>query len=222
MLLGGRGMVLDFQSSPQAQGAIFQQDIGLAVIVGTPDAQLLAQVAELADELICPINNAKYMEQAFQNWSREDASLMQLPDSIDPAELAVAPSNNTEDTQIRILKPEELEQIGDIPEPLREELKLELDAGTRIYSTIHHSDPVAFCFPASCSESLWDVSLDTLSGYRRAGYAEQCVRYAIRAMAEKGYAPVWGVVDSNHASRALAEKLGFEERYRIAVLTRNN
>lgn len=222
MLLSGRGLVLDFQVGPEPQGALFQQDIGLAVIVGKPSASLLAEVAELADELICPIECSEYIAQFFSGWSREYASLAQLPSSTDSALLYRADNCNPEYALISRLLPEQLAETEDIPELLQEELQQELDAGTEIFSTTYRGTPVSFCFPASCTETLWDISIDTLANHRRSGFAELCVRYAIRVMAEKGLAPVWGVVDSNHASRTLARKLGFEESFRISVFTRSN
>ena len=228
MLLSGRGFVLDFQAEPKPTGAIFQEDIGLAVLIGKPSADLIFQVSELADEVICPIETQEYISPELSGWSLELGSLLQLPSSTDLEEFSntlsipLKDKQNSETPQVRTLQPEELLQISDIPELLLEELEQEASLRTEIFCSLDKNNPVAFCFPASQSETLWDISIDTLLAYRRAGHAEKCVRYAIQEMAKRGLRPVWGVVDSNRGSLKLATKLGFEEQYRIAVFTREN
>lgn len=222
MLLSGRGFALDFQAEPYPTGAIFQEDLGLAVLIGKPESDLIFQVSELADELICPIENQEHISPELPGWSMETGSLMQLPSSVDLEDLSKTPlgNHNSESQQVRKLQPGELRNISDIPDLLLEELEQEVAAETEVFCSIEESKPVAFCFPASKSETLWDISIDTLLAYRRAGHAEKCVCYAIHEMAKRGLRPIWGVVDSNRASHKLATKLGFEEKYRIAVFTR--
>ena len=69
--------------------------------------------------------------------------------------------------------------------------------------------PVSFCYAGAMTESLWDVSIDTLPGYRRRGYAALCVTYLIYHMLAKGRHPVWQALEDNPASWRLARKLGF-------------
>ncbi len=77
----------------------------------------------------------------------------------------------------------------------------------------------SICYACRESESLWDISIDTLEPYRRRGLAAACVRFLIRKMRQEGKEPVWGAVDSNIASLGLATKLGFRPVARIAVFT---
>jgi predicted GNAT family acetyltransferase len=77
--------------------------------------------------------------------------------------------------------------------------------------------PVSFCYVAAETESLWDVSIDTLAGHRRRGYAALCAAYLIEHMCEKGKRPVWGAVESNAPSLGLAAKLGFVPVDRVFV-----
>jgi RimJ/RimL family protein N-acetyltransferase len=79
--------------------------------------------------------------------------------------------------------------------------------------------PVSFCYPVWQTETLWDVSIETLETYRRRGFAARAARTMIRHMRQTGRAPVWGALDTNVASRALAAKLGFVENAGIAVFT---
>ena len=79
--------------------------------------------------------------------------------------------------------------------------------------------PVAFCYPVWQTETQWDVSIDTLAPYRRRGLGARAARTLIRHMRGMGRAPVWGALESNSASRALAARLGFLEAGGIAVFT---
>ena len=77
--------------------------------------------------------------------------------------------------------------------------------------------PVSFCYPVWQTETRWDVSIDTLAPYRGRGLGARAARTLIRHMRGIGRAPVWGALESNAASRALAARLGFLEAGGIAV-----
>ena len=69
---------------------------------------------------------------------------------------------------------------------------------------------VSFCYAAAETEGLWDVSIDTLEGYRRQGHAAACAVYMVRHVRDTtGKEPVWGALISNAASMGLAARLGF-------------
>jgi RimJ/RimL family protein N-acetyltransferase len=76
---------------------------------------------------------------------------------------------------------------------------------------------VSFCYAASVTETLWDISIDTLDEYRGQGHAALAVAFMVRRMARQGKRPVWGAEESNTASMALARKLGFEPVDRLIV-----
>ena len=79
--------------------------------------------------------------------------------------------------------------------------------------------PVAFCYPVVQTETLWDVSIDTLEGYRHRGLGTRAARRMITRLLEFGKWPVWGALESNQASRALAARLGFIEADRLTVFS---
>jgi predicted GNAT family acetyltransferase len=68
---------------------------------------------------------------------------------------------------------------------------------------------VAFCYAACETETLWDVSVDTLAPFRRRGLAAACFERVRREMERRGKRPVWGAHADNPASLALAARLGF-------------
>jgi hypothetical protein len=78
-----------------------------------------------------------------------------------------------------------------------------------IAATFVDGMPVSFCYSTSETETLWDVSIDTLVAYRGRGLAAPCVDAMIERMLRSGKRPVWGALDENASSLALARKLGF-------------
>jgi len=67
----------------------------------------------------------------------------------------------------------------------------------------------SFCYACFTTESLWDVSIDTLEEYRGRGLAAHTVRFMIDRMREQRLEPTWGALESNGASLGLAARLGF-------------
>ena len=90
-------------------------------------------------------------------------------------------------------------------------LKLRAGAPVIRMETVRKADdrPVSFCYSGWETESHWDVSIDTLEGHRRRGLGTAACVCLIRHFAARGKTAVWGALDSNPASTALAEKLGF-------------
>lgn len=60
------------------------------------------------------------------------------------------------------------------------------------------------------TEAYWDVSIDTLTDFRREGFATSSAAFLILRQLERGLQPVWGASTSNEASLRLAAGLGFE------------
>ena len=69
---------------------------------------------------------------------------------------------------------------------------------------------VSFCYAACESETLWDISINTVAEYRRRGLAGECVAWLGARMRARGKRAVWGARSANQASKQLASKLGFE------------
>ena len=78
---------------------------------------------------------------------------------------------------------------GSIPSDLIEELR-SAAAHTRIAATFVDGRPVSFCYAGAVTETLWDISIDTVPEYRRNGYAALCVAFMIRYMHAQGKQPV--------------------------------
>lgn len=78
---------------------------------------------------------------------------------------------------------------------------------------------VSFCYAGFQTETLWDVSIDTVTRYRRRGHARQVAAFLVAHMRDRGRRPVWGAVEGNRASHALARSLGFVPTDALRVMT---
>ncbi|HEX8684465.1 MAG TPA: GNAT family N-acetyltransferase, partial [Ardenticatenaceae bacterium] len=108
---------------------------------------------------------------------------------------------------VDFLDPETLPRLQ-LPADLREELESGAEHSV-IAATFVEQQPVSFCYAGAVTETLWDVSIDTLPEHQRRGYAALCAAHMIRHMQAQGKQPVWQAVEENPASWRLAQKLGF-------------
>jgi RimJ/RimL family protein N-acetyltransferase len=144
-----------------------------------------------------------------------------------------------DDAEVSILFREDAPSLAHVPEDLRHELTDALEghpaarfvpgvlpekrAGDASPTPIPmaaawvHGRPVAFCYPALITETLWDVAVDTLEEFRGRGLAARAARAMVRHMRGHGKAPVWGAVETNAASLSVARQLGFVETGRLTV-----
>jgi len=209
MLLSGRGHVFHVASTSPPSFVVLEPGTRTGAIVGGPSPAAIEEMASQADEILAEPERVEWVARALRNWTHETATIYQLGGS---AELPHGRG--------RAVTVGELESWTHIPDDLRAELLLEAKRGTTIYATLAGDRAVSFCYAGSITETLWDISVDTLEPYRRQGYATQCVSYVIRQMRAAGKRPVWGAYASNVASAALAHKLGFVPVDTIAVFTR--
>jgi hypothetical protein len=109
-------------------------------------------------------------------------------------------------------------RLRHLPDPLRTEIEDELGE-TRIVAAITDGLPVAFCYPGSLTARWWDVSIDTMEGYRRRGLAAVAFGGMCERMLREGRRAVWGAMEWNEASWRLADKLGLERVGELLVWT---
>jgi GNAT superfamily N-acetyltransferase len=107
------------------------------------------------------------------------------------------------------LAPHLIERIA-IPEDLRAKLRAAFEQSV-VTAYFVDDQPVAFCYAAATTETLWDVVIETLPAFRRRGCARACARFMIRYMRDAKKHPVWAIAESSPAALELARKLGFGE-----------
>jgi RimJ/RimL family protein N-acetyltransferase len=237
MLLSGRSIIhAPVDANLRRDGFIvIVPDAALAAAVGEVPAGELRSVAEsLAGDvnLLAQNEDAAAVAAALGNWRRSTAIIHVLP--------GIMPWESEEDPGVRVFTRETAPNLDHLPHALRHELIDALRGRTTArfvpgalpdQVTLGHpaivpmaavwSDrkPVAFCYPVWQTESWWDVSIDTLAEYRTRGFGARAARALIRHMRRGGRAPVWGALDTNAPSRALAARLGFIETAGLAVFT---
>jgi GNAT superfamily N-acetyltransferase len=208
-LLWGQPEIFGLQEAPDLALAIRDPESQSVFVVGTPTVSAV-QVATHANTrgfVLAPEEQGDWLAGILPDWIRTRAILHTLADS---SHLPV-----TSPEQVRFLDPSLLETLI-LPNDLRAELKSGAEESP-IAATFVDGQPVAFCYAGSKTETLWDISIDTLAEHRRHGYAGLCVAYLIRHMQTLGKQPVWGALEENPASWRLAQKLGFVAMDALAI-----
>ncbi len=208
----------------------------LVSVVGRPPGTLIAgRVRRLEGDVnvLCAMETADAVESALPGWQRHGALIHALP-SRQRWESEI-------ESGVTIFTRADAPALSHVPEPLRTELveTLEGHPAARFVPgalpQARHGDrserpipmaaawsgglPVAFCYPVLQTETLWDVSVVTLAAFRGRGLAGLAARAMTRHMRRMDKSPVWGALDTNGASLAVARRLGFVLSGRVAVFT---
>lgn len=237
MLLSGRAAVYaPAASDGTIPGAVVVvPDAALVSIVTRPSAETITDVvASLSGDVnvLAQMEDADYVGRVLTGWRRQRATLHVLPE-IPEWELESG-------ADVRVFTLERAPRFDHVPEVMRRELLDALrgrtvsrfvpgalpPAGVRasrvtvpMAAVWADGRPVSFCYPVWQTETLWDVSIETLEPYRGLGLGGRAARTLIQHMRPTGRAPVWGALETNSGSRALAARLGFLETADVAVFT---
>ncbi len=129
-----------------------------------------------------------------------------------------APSAGAE-ADVRLLAPGD--SLAHLPPGLRHEIT-HARTFAPVAAVFVDDRPVSFCYPVWRTETLWDVSIDTLEAYRGRGLAAAAVRFMIDHLRRDRLEPVWCALESNSSSLKLAAKLGFEPVGSFVVFSRGS
>lgn len=183
----------------------------LISVVGKPAAEAFQEAVYRNDGegvALAQLGDEEHAASHLPGWRMEPATLHLLPEDVCLPDVP--------DAVVRLVTTAEIMASDAVPVSLKDELR-----SAALYSDIAAAfadgKPVSFCYCASTTEGLWDISIDTLEPYRRQGHAAKVVAFMVRRQAEEGKRPVWGAEESNQASMALARKLGFEPVERLVV-----
>ena len=207
LLLDTRGSLLSRSCELFGQAnegfVIRRYDTPLICVIGKPaisaiQAAISKSVEEV--EVLTYRESVTYVGSALRGWQKEAAVIHEFSNARN--------MNEEIDERVRLANENELSGLEDeFPELAKELLKAA--PFSPIAAFFFDNKPVSFCCSTCESESLWDVSIETLPSYQRKGFAECCARFMIRHMFKKGKQPAWGALKSNTASLKLADKLGF-------------
>ncbi len=191
-------------------------DTPLICVIGKP---AISAIQEAVSKSVAEVEVLTYRESvahvgsALSDW-REEAAI--IHEFTNPHGM-----NEKIDERVRLANENELFWLEDEFPELAKEL-LEALPFSAITTFFIENKPVSFCYSTCESESLWDVSIETLPGYQRKGFAECCARFMIQHMFEKGKQPSWGALKSNTASLNLAKKLGFVPVAELYLFSRSS
>jgi len=212
LLLWGPCEIFGLQEEPELSLVVREPDTGSVFIIGTPAVAAVQAAVQksVRGDVVAPLEQATWLTDALPEWTHTRIIVHHLADPHRLPEASVG--------VVGFLDPAVLSQL-----PIDAELRQELESGAEqslIAATFVDQQPVSFCYAGAITESLWDISIDTLPEHRRKGYATLCVAHMIRHMQAKGKHPVWQAVEENPASWRLAQKLGFVPVDELALFER--
>jgi RimJ/RimL family protein N-acetyltransferase len=190
-------------------------------VVGRPAHDAIVRavdgVTDMTPVLSQP-DNAAHVATALASCPPSRAGITWRPERVVLHDLrALSEDEPREDVTIRLLGPDD--PIDHLPAGLRFEI-FHARSTVPVAVTVVDGRAVSFCYACWTTETLWDVSIDTLEAYRRRGLGARAVRFMIARMNEENRQPVWGASESNAASRALARTLGFRPAAEIVAFSR--
>ena len=212
---------------------------GIVSVVGRPAAVAIQEAVarnESGGDVIAQVENADYVDEALSHRrERTTAKLHLLLDS----EKMFGPSGpetnmfglpemddgrgefEIETERAEFLSNVEVTEVEGLSDELRRELTVAALRGPVVGVRVGGRH-VSFCHAEVQTETLWDVSIETLEDHRRQGYAEKAVAHLAEHMLhERNKRPMWGALETNDASLRLAAKLGFRPVDEVAVFERD-
>jgi GNAT superfamily N-acetyltransferase len=203
MLLSGRCEIDGLEDAERLSFIARDAETDLIFVYGRPALDVIRQVVarqSSSEAVLCLPEDRSHIAEALPEWRSELATIYRLADDECLPEVTAG--------AVRFLTSAEVEAMDHAPADLKEEL-VKAAKYSPVAATFVERLPVSFCYAGSRTESLWDISIDTLAGYRNRGYAALCVAFLIEYFRRQGVAPVWGALESNIQSMKLAAKLGF-------------
>lgn len=160
--------------------------------------------------VVIPDGFTEAARAALAGWVTDRAYIYREPDEAGLSSRGVS-------ADVRPVQPADLSWLASAAEAdLERELADALER-VEVVATWVDGRPVAFCYAACESETLWDVSINTVAAYRRRGLAAECAAFLAASMRDRGKRAAWGAHSHNTASRNLAAKLGFEPWGRLCL-----
>jgi RimJ/RimL family protein N-acetyltransferase len=203
MMLGDHCEIFGLHETDRANFVVRNQEIGTIAVIGKPASEAILAAIEPHDRqgaVLAFDNNLSLVEATLPHWHSEKA-ILHLPG--DAPTFPVVP-----DRQVRFLDAGEISSLSSLSNELNEELQIAAKL-TTVAATIVDNQPVSFCYAGAITETLWDISIDTIESFRGRGFAAVCVAFMIDYFNQQGKRPVWGALVSNTASMKLAAKMGF-------------
>jgi RimJ/RimL family protein N-acetyltransferase len=212
-----RGSLLaGYPIQPAGAGAALVVDRrdDLAMLLGAAPPEALADAARAAavEWLLVQPEAHALARDALPGWSSQRATLHTLDPGVVsswppvPDYVRVIPHGALQDDARGTAGRDGLQHV---PGDLRWEV-VQANACSPIVCVENRNLLVSFAYGAYHTETLVDVSIDTLQPWRRRGFAADASRALVRSVVDGGRRPVWGALEHNEPSLRLAARLGFE------------
>jgi hypothetical protein len=189
-------------------------DAALAAVVGRPSTGTLREMAARAGllEILCAEEVAEATVAALPGWRADPATIHVLGRADPPRPFA--PGGD-----VRLVSPDEPVSLIHLPAELQHEF---VAARRRSPFAIAFAGGrgVSFAYAPWQTETLFDVSIDTIASHRGRGLGAATAGLLIEHLRASGRQPVWGAMEGNVASLRLAARLGFVPVDRLFVVTR--
>jgi GNAT superfamily N-acetyltransferase len=187
---------------------VVRDAISAIAVVGCPPPAAIVSATDgitAMTPIIAQVDNAEHVSRALEHapgppWRGERAVLHRLGDGA--ALSALEPA-----LDVRLLRPDDL--LDHLPPGLKYEIG-EARKMAPVGAVIVDGMAASFCYPVWRTETLWDISIDTLDEHRGKALGRHAARFMIDLLRRDGREPVWGALESNSASLRLAAKLGFQ------------
>jgi hypothetical protein len=173
----------------------------LARVFGDADALAVDAILDVAGfdgALLLPDNEAT-------TWSARWKAERALIYTVEPRASGAAATPETAFDVGRLTPGHRLEHV---PDELRGEVE-RARASREVFAAFCDGVPVSFAYMSLETERHGDLSIDTLAAFRRRGYGAAALHPVNIGLGVRGLSPVWGAIEHNAASLALARKLGF-------------
>jgi hypothetical protein len=213
MLLSQRGAAVPAPRGGPVALVATPDEGGLAVIVRWDDVEELAGslvTVPSSFTLLAPPEAEEVVTRLAPGRDRCGATLFTIDSSRNGLTVP-------RDPRARLLVPDDRALLDRLPADLQEEIAGAFDYAPMSAAFVD-GRPVSFCYAAWETETLWDVSIDTLPGWRRRGCARAAAVELIEYFLARGKRPVWGAADTNSASAALATHLGLHPVDRLLLI----
>jgi GNAT superfamily N-acetyltransferase len=188
-------------------------DAGVAAVVGHPRSALVCEAAARGGviDVLCAEDAVDGALAALPGWRSQPAVIHALP-------RAHALPSPPAAADVRLLGACDVVPLRHVPTPLREELAAARQRSPCAVGFVE-GYAASFAYVPWQTETLCDLSIDTLPAYRRLGLGSATTCVLIEHVRGLGKQPVWGALEGNVASLALATRLGFVAVDRLFVLS---
>lgn len=187
-------------------------DEELASIVGRPGVERIREaLGPEVEEVLVFEENLDLAELALTDWFFDHVLLHRLPPGF-----RLPPPRH----ECRNLARHELDAMVHLSDELRAELVDAMERPRELSAVFMDGVAVAFCYATYFSETIWDVSIDTIPSHRRQGCAQSAFLHRAHEMGKDGMQPIWCSASTNPASWNLAHKIGFEQEDTFWIATR--